>query len=274
MQSHQIWLLSPYHTGSHRAWAEGYHRHSRHQIRLLTLPGRFWKWRMQGGAIELASLARHLLQTHERPDVILATDMLNLTAWLGLLRSDLPASIPTLLYMHENQLTYPPRPGESPDLTYAMINWISQLAATHTLFNSHFHRASWFDELPRLLKQFPDYSNLQDIESVYTRSHVLPVGIDCTPFPLRVETVQSPQPPLIVWNQRWEYDKRPDRFFALLYRLHNDGVRFRLAVAGKISAMPRRNLQRHTRGWPITLCTGASCATRPIINGFWARLIW
>ncbi len=39
--------------------------------------------------------------------------------------------------------------------------------------------------------------------------------------------------PLIVWNQRWEYDKRPDRFFALLQRLHAAGVPFRLAAAGQ-----------------------------------------
>ncbi|HXF60867.1 MAG TPA: glycosyltransferase, partial [Caldilineaceae bacterium] len=40
-------------------------------------------------------------------------------------------------------------------------------------------------------------------------------------------------PPLILWNQRWEYDKRPDRFFALLYRLQAAGIPFRLAVAGE-----------------------------------------
>jgi glycosyltransferase involved in cell wall biosynthesis len=39
--------------------------------------------------------------------------------------------------------------------------------------------------------------------------------------------------PLILWNQRWEHDKRPDRFFALLYRLQDAGIAFRLAVAGE-----------------------------------------
>ena len=50
-----IWLLSPYHTGSHRAWSEGYKAHSRHDVHLFTLAGRFWKWRMQGAAVELAA---------------------------------------------------------------------------------------------------------------------------------------------------------------------------------------------------------------------------
>ena len=59
-----IWLLSPYHTGSHRAWAEGYQSHSRHSVYLLTLSGRFWKWRMQGAALELAAQAEAANSAH------------------------------------------------------------------------------------------------------------------------------------------------------------------------------------------------------------------
>ena len=40
--------------GSHQAWAEGYAAHSAHMVELLTLPARFWKWRMHGGAVTLA----------------------------------------------------------------------------------------------------------------------------------------------------------------------------------------------------------------------------
>jgi glycosyltransferase involved in cell wall biosynthesis len=38
---------------------------------------------------------------------------------------------------------------------------------------------------------------------------------------------------LILWNQRWEYDKQPGTFFDLLYRLQKADVPFRLAVAGE-----------------------------------------
>ena len=30
-----VWLLSPYDTGSHHAWAEGYLAHTRHEVTLL-----------------------------------------------------------------------------------------------------------------------------------------------------------------------------------------------------------------------------------------------
>ncbi len=60
----KILILSPYHGGSHQAWAEGYQQHGRHPTTLLTLPARFWKWRMHGGAV---TLARQFLQSPPSP---------------------------------------------------------------------------------------------------------------------------------------------------------------------------------------------------------------
>ena len=173
--------------------------------------------------------------------------MVNLSAWLGLMRGVLPPSTPILLYMHENQLTYPWRPGEKPDLSYAMINWTSLLCADQVAFNSRFHLESWFEEAPRLVKHFPDYNHLALIDRVREKSFVLPVGIDCARVknnrdsaltePVSTEPVSTDpgliDAPVILWNQRWEYDKRPDRFFDLLYRLQAGNVRFRLVVAGE-----------------------------------------
>ena len=294
----RILLLEPYCGGSHRAWAEGYAAHSRHDVTLLTLPGRFWKWRMQGGALTLAERARAL---PARPDLVLASDMLNLPAFLALSR-DVLAGVPAVLYCHENQLTYPCSPGEKRDLTYGMINWLSMLAADRVYFNSRYHLEEWFDELPRLLKHLPDYVHLHRIADVQARSGVLPVGcdlhrLDPTPTlrrsgappaaergtagrhtpgleatiepsqglpplhrldpaptlrrsekPCAAEqgtagrhtpgleaTIEPSQgfPPLILWNQRWEYDKDPETFFRALFTLADEGLDFRVALAGK-----------------------------------------
>ena len=232
MKPLHIWLLSPYHTGSHAAWAAGLVRHSRHQVTLLTMTGRFWKWRMGGGALELADQAR-LLLTHQKPDVVLATDMVNLPAWLALLRRELPARVPVALYMHENQLTYPWRPGAGRELNFALLNWLSQLSADVVIFNSRYHRRVWFRELPNLLKHFPDYNHLEQIELASARARVLPVGIEAAEIGGRAGQRTPGEPPLILWNQRWEYDKRPDLFFDLLYELQAAGIAFRLAVAGE-----------------------------------------
>jgi glycosyltransferase involved in cell wall biosynthesis len=233
MNAKSILLLEPYCGGSHRAWAEGYAEHSRHDVKLLALPARFWKWRMQGGALTLAEQARAL---NVRPDLILASDMLNLPAFLGLTR-DFLASVPTALYCHENQLTYPFPPGDAArrDLTYGMINWLSMLAADRVFFNSRHHLEDWFEELPRLLKHFPDHTHVHRIAEVRAKAEVLPVGCDLHRLDVNKSQIPNPksQIPLILWNQRWEYDKAPETFFRALYALADEGLDFQVALAGK-----------------------------------------
>ena len=162
-----VLLIEPYYTGSHKAWADGYQAHSQHDVRLLTLPGRFWKWRMQGGAVTLARKAREL---DLRPDLILASDMLNVPVFLSLSRGENWQSAPLALYFHENQLTYPLQPGEKRDLHYGFINFVSALRADAVFFNSNYHQAAFFDELPRLLKHFPEYNELWTLEALQAKS--------------------------------------------------------------------------------------------------------
>ncbi len=63
-----------------------------------------------------------------RPARLFATDLLDLTTFLALTRSRTHA-IPTALYFHENQLTYPPGPRIRPKKELAFINITSALAA-------------------------------------------------------------------------------------------------------------------------------------------------
>lgn len=223
-----ILLIAPYFGGSHRAWAEGYARHSRHQVELVTLPARFWKWRMQGGAV---TVVEELHRRRLRPELLLVTDMLNLPAFLGLARRQL-GDLPVALYCHENQLTYPQQPDSRRDLTYGMINWLSMLCADRVFFNSHYHLEDWFDALPRCLKHFPDFTHLHRIPEVRRKSAVLPVGIDLARLEEPLIPAPAAAPPLILWNQRWEYDKDPATFFGALYALDDAQLPFRVALAG------------------------------------------
>ncbi|MEZ4982818.1 MAG: DUF3524 domain-containing protein [Saprospiraceae bacterium] len=74
----KILLIEPFFVGSHQSWAEGLQEFSNHTISILSLPGRHWKWRMAGAAIELAEQFNKL---EEMPDAILATDMLDLATF-------------------------------------------------------------------------------------------------------------------------------------------------------------------------------------------------
>jgi glycosyltransferase involved in cell wall biosynthesis len=227
----RIVLLEPYDTGSHHAWMVGYRAHSAHDITILSLQGYFWKWRMHGGAV---TLARMYLEADLRPDLILATDMLDLTTFLALTRRG-TAGIPTAIYFHENQLTYPLGPRQRPEWQnhLAFINYASALAADQVLFNSRYHQDAFFDELPRLLKHYPDHTELGSIARLRAKSAVLPPGLDLRRLDDLKPAQQRKGLPLILWNHRWEYDKNPRAFLNALLRLAKEGVPFEVALTGE-----------------------------------------
>ncbi|ACH39466.1 glycosyltransferase, putative [Citrifermentans bemidjiense Bem] len=230
----RITLVEPYFTGSHAAWAREYAAHSSHEVELLTLPGRNWKWRMHGGAVTLASRFLEL----PRPDLILATDMLDLTTFLALTRNQ-SHGIRTALYFHENQLTYPWSPSDQDpalqrDLHYAFINYASALAADAVLFNSRYHRDSFLGALPAFLKGFPDAVDADSAARIGEKSRVLPLGLDLHKLDRhRPQAGEGARAPLLLWNHRWEFDKAPEPFFEALYQLADEGVEFEVAVVGE-----------------------------------------
>jgi len=231
----KILLIEPFHTGSHATWAEEYARFSRHQVELLALSGRRWKWRMHGGAV---TLSRQFMAGDCEPDLLLASDMLDLTTFLALTREK-SARLPTALYFHENQLTYPWSPnGANPAQQrahYAFINYTSALAADAVLFNSRYHLEAFTGQLPEFLKTFPDQNELESVDLIKAKSEVLPLGLDLQRFDKHRQnaTKDAAEPPLILWNHRWEYDKNPDEFFRALYQLQEEGLPFEVAVLGE-----------------------------------------
>ena len=233
-----IYLIEPYFTGSHKSWAKGYARASRHQVHLLTMPGYFWKWRMHGGAVTLAEPLRAAFNSDQAPDLLLVSDIIDVTTLLGLTR-DVAHHVPVAFYFHENQLTYPPPPGSKRDLHYGWINYVSCLVSNRVFFNSYYHLEEWYDELPRLLKHFPDFTHLDTIEPLRKRSEVLYPGVDLSgldepaDYPGLPRRGTAGEAPLILWNHRWEFDKNPAQFFMLLERLDGMGLPFRLALAGE-----------------------------------------
>ncbi|MDT8443238.1 MAG: DUF3524 domain-containing protein [Desulfuromonadales bacterium] len=232
----KICLLEPFHTGSHAAWAEEYARYSRHDVTLLTLSGRHWKWRMHGGAV---TLARQFIESGCQPDLLLASDMLDLTTFLALTRAK-SSGLPCALYFHENQLTYPWSPTDGDpkqqrDAHYAFINYTSALAADAVLFNSRYHFDVFYDQLPGFLKSFPDRNELASAQQLKTKSAVLPLGMDLRHLEeyRPAQQKSSAEPPLILWNHRWEYDKNPEEFFHALYQLQDEGLSFQVAILGE-----------------------------------------
>ncbi len=229
----RVLIIEPYFTGSHADWAKGYQAHSSHNVDILKLPGRYWKWRMHGGAV---TLARKYIEEKHAPDVILATDMLDVSVFLALTRKK-TAGIPVALYFHENQLTYPWSPTDRDlyhqrDKHYGFINFTSALAADRVFFNSHYHHDVFFDGLRRLLKFFPDFNEMEAIAAIQKKSSVLALGLDLARFDRYGNSTKN-QTPLLLWNHRWEHDKNPEAFFAAIFDLADRGLVFQVAVLGE-----------------------------------------
>lgn len=230
-----ILIIEPYNSGSHAAWAEGYQNYSRHNVEILGMEGRYWKWRMHGGAV---TLAKRFIEGDFKPDLIFASDMLDLSTFLALTRSR-TAATPTALYFHENQLSYPWSPDDRDvihkrDSHYGFINYSSALAADRLFFNSAYHMESFLDEVWRLLKNFPDYNELVTVKEMRNKSSVLHLGLDLKRLDgHRPESIKKGGKPLILWNHRWEYDKNPADFFRALYIIAEKGLEFELAVLGE-----------------------------------------
>jgi hypothetical protein len=150
----RILIIEPFMVESHRAWAEDYSRFSAHEVRILGLNGAHWKWRMHGGAI---TLAKRYTELDWEPDLILASDMIDLALFSSLLRRELEG-VKVAVYFHENQLTYPwsekDEDGrQGTDLHYAFINYSSALVADRVYISSALHKESFLKALADFLKK-------------------------------------------------------------------------------------------------------------------------
>lgn len=226
----RVVLVEPYYGGSHRAWADGLVAHSRHEIHLVTHDAAYWRWRLRGSALTLAEDISALVGKVGPPEVLLVSDMVHLPALLGFLRRDLgdPA---VALYLHENQLTHPVGPRDRPDESLALANWLSMAVADRVLVNSEAQLADLTRELPKLLGRALDHGHAPRLPEVLDRCEVLPVGVDLDG--IAPDGHPPPRDPLVVWNHRWDREKRPDRLFSALVHLAEEGVAFRLALAGE-----------------------------------------
>ena len=219
-------FLEPFFGGSHREFAGGLVAHSRHQIDLLTLPARFWKWRMRGAALYFIKKVPSLRSY----DGLLTTGLMSLSDFKALSKDPCP---PILTYFHETQLTYPLAPGEHMDFQFGFTDITTALAADRILFNSRTHSDAFFSRLPGFLKMMPEYRPLWLVDKIRAKADVLYSG--CR-FPSDdLPGADSPReiPPLIIWNHRWEFDKSPDQFFQALDGALANGAEFRLALLGE-----------------------------------------
>jgi glycosyltransferase involved in cell wall biosynthesis len=225
-------FLEPFYGGSHREFADGWAERSRHRLELATLPASFWKWRMRGAALHFAGRIAGPAGAGHAPGGyhgLVATSLMSLSDLKALWGTSCPRA---LVYFHENQLSYPLPPGETLDVQFGFTDITTALAADRVLFNSRFQMESFFERLPGFLERMPDHRPRWVGEAIRARAGVLHPGCRFPAGPPRLPP-RGPGPPLIVWNHRWEFDKRPEAFFAALDAVLARGREFRLALLGE-----------------------------------------
>jgi len=225
----RILIIDPFLGGSHKKWAEGLAKYSRFKVDILGLSAHHWKWRMQAAAI---TMVRRLADLSYIPDLILATDMLDLATFKGLIPKRFK-NVPIVLYMHENQLTHPIPEGQMLDNNYPIKNFSSCLAADAVWFNSSYHKNSFLEALPAFLEQFPSPNEKGQITNIQKKSKVMPLGLELAKLESYKRGEKDADRATILWNHRWEYDKNPERFFGVLLQLKQRGIEFKLVVLGE-----------------------------------------
>ena len=193
------------------------------------MPANKWKWRMRTAAVSFADEVNKLIAKGCKWDALFCSDMLNLAEFLGLVDKRI-GNIPSIVYFHENQLTYPNRIESERDYQFAVTNMTTALAADSVWFNSEFHKNEFLASLKKFIRKIPGRKPEKIINRIRTKSIVQQPGIEIQHIE---KDEQSKGPMRILWAARWEHDKNPQDFFAAIKKIANKGADFRLSVIGE-----------------------------------------
>ncbi len=234
-------FFEAFYGGSHKDFADGLGAHSTHRIDLVTLPARFWKWRMRGAAFQLFQQ----VPDPQGYDVFFTSSMTGLADIRALWRQQTP---PCIVYFHENQFSYPLAPGEKRDYQYAFSNLSTALHADRVVFNSRYQRRAFLREARDFINRLPDYRPRWLVDAIEAKSSIIHPGCHFPSLPLDLQA-PAMDPPLIIWNHRWEFDKGPELFFQALDAVARRGRRFTVALLGqRFETVPvafRQGIERH-----------------------------
>jgi len=227
-----ILAFEPFYGGSHKAFIDGWIKHSSHHWELLTLPDENWRWRNRNAAVTLSTEVEQVLESGFKPDLIFTTSMIDTSTLISLLPRKL-RTLPVITLFHENQLHYPLRSDNGRRHIDAVLNdYKSALASDQVWWNSDYNRKTLLENLPEFFKtvRIEDTKELhRNIDKINKKSQIIPLGID--KFEPKFST--GGEPVHIVWAARWEHDKNPEEFFRALNILKTKGFNFKLSVIGE-----------------------------------------
>ncbi|XP_072393233.1 tRNA-queuosine alpha-mannosyltransferase isoform X1 [Diabrotica undecimpunctata] len=234
MNNTDVIIIEPFYGGSHKVLIDSItHSFQNENIKysLVTLPSKKWHWRARCGALQLYEKIPKI--TNQK--TLFASSVLNISELIGM-RPDL-SPLRKIIYFHENQLIYPVQEIKSRDVQYAYNQITTCLAADIVLFNSEFNMSSFLNNIHRILKCLPDHRPKSIKDKIALKSTVLYFPIS---FPMQSIKEKSMSVLHIVWPHRWEFDKGPNDFFEVLFKLKLEHIPFQVSVLGEMySEVPK-----------------------------------
>ncbi len=231
-----VLLLSAYAAHSHGHWQRALaDMFPRWSWTALTLPPRYFSWRVRGNPLYWSLAERPVLEAHY--DLLVATSMVDLATLRGLVPA--LARLPALLYFHENQFAYPQQARQHSLLEAQMVSLYSALAADALAFNSAYNRDSFLQGVAALLHKLPDRVPAGVPALLRDKAQVLPVPIDlAAEADLAAAWPGAPgerpvRPLRLLWSGRFEYDKGGEGLWRLLQQLEQRGLDYELAMTGQ-----------------------------------------
>jgi len=222
----RVLLLSAYDAESHRYWHQNLSKHlTDFDWCIAGLKDHFFSWRMAANAINFKD--RYDDQLSQPYDVLIATSMTDLAAVRGFYPH--LATIPNLLYFHENQFAYPHNPRQVGLPAIRLNSLMTAYLADDVVFNSDYNQRSFISGAEKFIKQMPDGLPADMVDSIHAKARVLPVPIqnDCQPLQTNEHTPHKDYLE-VVWNHRWEHDKGPETLLAVLKRCRNLDIKFHI----------------------------------------------
>jgi len=222
-------ILEPYYGGSHKQLIDIItSRLHESTYQLIHLSSKKWHWRARASALTISQK----IPLDHNFTTLFTSSVLSLAELIGL-RPDL-SRLKKVVYFHENQLIYPVQNVKERDFQFGYNQITTCLAADLILFNSAYNMTSFLSRIHPFLSLQPDTrpnSNMivDQIRNV-SRVCYFPLLL-----PVKPNIASKKSDCLyIVWPHRWEHDKDPHTFCAVINKLYDNDYDFKVSVVGEV----------------------------------------
>ncbi|KAI3381444.1 hypothetical protein SNEBB_000889 [Seison nebaliae] len=197
------------------------------------------------------------LENKKKLSRLIVTSDSNLSELYSLINKNiLNDDFKSIIYFHENQLIFPTNKLQERDIQYSYNQIISCLVADKILFNSHFNRSSFIENISRFINKFPSTCRPKNtneiIKKIEEHSSIFYIPIKIPKEMSLLNLGKSEKEFHIIWAHRWEHDKNPESLYHILElcksKMGDDVRLLRFHVIGKsFSQIPKifEDMKKH-----------------------------